>query len=152
MRGGGGVRVGVRVGVAKACAVSVAWANWALIVAKKLTWSKGASVAVGQTGKGVLVTMYPPPATTVAASAVALKSTAGWEMGVSVPVGALDGTGLGSGPPSPPVAEQPRPSAKTNSMEITAIAICRLCIGITIQPNVINCHGRDDPAGRLYSQ
>jgi hypothetical protein len=77
MRGGGGVRVGVGVGVAKACAVSVACANWALIVAKKLGWSKGTRVAVGQTGKGVLVTMYPPSATTVATKAVALKSTAG---------------------------------------------------------------------------
>jgi len=57
-------------------------------------------------------------------------------MEVSVTVGALDGTGLGSEPPSPPMAEQPRPSAKTNSMEITAMAICRVCAGLTIQPHV----------------
>lgn len=85
---------------------------------------------MGQMGQGVLVTIYPPPATTVAASAVALKSTAGCEMEVSVTVGALDGMGLGS-KPLPPVTEHPRPSAKTNSMEAAAMAMCRLYIGFT---------------------
>lgn len=63
MLGGGGVGVtgrvglGVNVGVASASAVEVALANWALIVAKKLAWSNGVGVIVGQTGGGVLVTM-----------------------------------------------------------------------------------------------
>jgi hypothetical protein len=51
------VGLGVKVGVAVARAVSVAYANWALIVARKLAWSKGVGVAVGQTGRGVLVTI-----------------------------------------------------------------------------------------------
>jgi len=53
----GVVGAGVKVGVASAKAVEVALANWALIVAKKLTWSNGVGVTVGQTGGGVLVTM-----------------------------------------------------------------------------------------------
>jgi hypothetical protein len=116
---------GVKVGVASARAVSVACANWALMVARKLTWLKGMGVSVGQTGNGVLVTMYPPPVWIVAASAVALKSmlSRGMRVRVAVAVGVNCTWLLPMGVPMP-VVVQARLNVTASASATAASVMC----------------------------
>ena len=82
-------------------------------------------MSVGQTGSGVLVTMYPPPAWIVAASAVALKSmlSRGMRVRVAVAVGVTCAWRLPMGVPMP-VAVHPRLIVTASASATAAMMMC----------------------------